>query len=77
MRFTEKQGQYLAFIYNYTKIAGRPPAESDLQHFFRVTGPTVHQMILRLEELKLISRNPGQARSVEILIPPEELPILR
>jgi len=28
--FTEKQGQYLAFIYNYTVMNGRPPAEADL-----------------------------------------------
>ena len=37
MKFTRKQGQYLAFIYNYTKIAGGPPAEADMQHHFRVT----------------------------------------
>jgi repressor LexA len=29
--YTEKQGQYLAFIYYYTKIHGRSPSESDLQ----------------------------------------------
>ncbi len=37
MKFTRKQGQYPAFIYNYTKIAGGPPAEADMQHHFRVT----------------------------------------
>src|SRR5439155_20715747 len=31
--FTVKQGQYLAFIYYYTKIHATPPAESDLQRF--------------------------------------------
>ncbi|MFQ5709680.1 MAG: LexA family protein [bacterium] len=77
MKFTEKQGQYLAFIYNYSKMAGRPPAEADLQRFFRVTPPTVHQMIIRLEEKGLISRVPGKARSIEILVPVEEIPILR
>ena len=29
MKFTRKQGQYPAFIYNYTKIAGGPPAEAE------------------------------------------------
>jgi hypothetical protein len=29
-RFTEKQGQYLAFIYNYTVMFGRTPSEADL-----------------------------------------------
>ena len=76
MEFTPKQGQYLAFIYHYTKINRRPPAEADIQHYFRVTPPTVHQMILKLEEKNLITRVPGQARSIQVLVPPEELPLL-
>lgn len=75
--FTDKQGQYLAFIYAYTKLHRRPPAESDFQAFFRVTPPTVHQMILVLAQHGYIRRQPGQARSIELLVPPEELPILR
>jgi hypothetical protein len=35
--FTDKQGQYLAFIHAYTLVLGRPPAEADLQRHFRVT----------------------------------------
>ena len=42
-RFTPKQGQYLAFIHAYTLVIGRPPAEADLQRFFQVTPPSVHQ----------------------------------
>jgi hypothetical protein len=38
-RFTPKQGQYLAFIYAYTPVLGRPPAEADLQRHFRVSPP--------------------------------------
>jgi Mn-dependent DtxR family transcriptional regulator len=76
MEFTSKQGQYLAFIYHYTKINRRPPAEADIQHYFRVTPPTVHQMILRLAEKGLITRVPGQARSIQVLVPPEKLPLL-
>lgn len=75
--FTDKQGQYLAFIYAYTKLHRRPPAESDFQAFFRVTPPTVHQMILALAQHGYIRRQPGQARSIELLVAPEELPILR
>src|SRR5580765_2664444 len=30
-------GQYLACIHAYTLVPGRPPAEADLQRFFRVT----------------------------------------
>lgn len=29
MKFTEEQGQYLAFIHYYTKLHLRPPAEAD------------------------------------------------
>jgi Mn-dependent DtxR family transcriptional regulator len=75
--FTDKQGQYLAFIYSYTRIHGRPPAEADLQHHFRVSPPSVHQMVLTLERAGLIRRRPGVARSIELLIAPELLPILR
>lgn len=74
--FTPKQGQYLAFIYYYTKINRRPPAEANIQWYFRVSPPTVHQMILKLEEKGLIRRVPGQARSIEVLVPPENLPML-
>ena len=74
--FTPKQGQYLAFIYYYTKINRRPPAEADIQWYFRVSPPTVHQMILKLEEKGLIRRVPGQARSIEVMVPLENLPML-
>ena len=32
-KFTEKQGQYLAFIYYYTKINKKPP---ELDDFFKI-----------------------------------------
>ena len=54
--FTPKQGQYLAFIHAYTLVNGRAPAEADMIRFFRVTPPTVHQMVLSLEKAALISR---------------------
>ena len=75
--FTDKQGQYLAFIYAYTRVLGRPPAEADIQKHFKVSPPTVHQMILTLDRLSLIKRTPGVARSIEMLVPPERLPVLR
>ena len=75
-RFTNKQGQYLAFIYAYTKVNRRPPAEADMQGYFGVTPPTVHNMILTLERLALITREPGQPRSIRLIVPPAELPIL-
>jgi len=74
--YTVKQGQYLAFIYYYTKMNGRAPAESDMQNYFQVTPPSVHQMVVTLEANGLIERIPGQARSIRLLIPREELPDL-
>jgi Mn-dependent DtxR family transcriptional regulator len=74
--YTEKQGQYLAFIYYYSKIHGRVPAEAEMQQYSRVSPPSVHQMVLTLEARGLIARTPGQARSIRLLIPPEELPDL-
>ena len=75
--FTPLQGQYLAFIYAYTQINRRPPAESDFQHYFEVTPPSVHQMILTLERAGLIERIPRAARSITLRVPPESLPLLR
>ena len=39
VKYTDKQGQYLAFIYYYTKIHGIGPAESEMQRYFDVTPP--------------------------------------
>jgi SOS-response transcriptional repressor LexA len=75
--FTERQGQYLAFIDAYTRVNGWLPAESDMQRHFGVSPPSVHQMVLTLERLVLIRRQPGVARSIEVLLAPEDLPVLR
>jgi repressor LexA len=74
--YTAKQGQYLAFIYYYTKIHGRSPSEADMQGYFRVSPPSVHQMVLSLEKLGFIGRTPGQGRSLKLLLPREQLPDL-
>ena len=77
LKFTDKQGQYLAFIYAYTKVNGRPPAVADIHRFFEVTPPTAQNMIVRLTKLGLCSRVPGAARTLEVLVPPNLLPVLR
>lgn len=75
-KFTARQGQYLAFIYYYSKIHRIPPAEADLQQYFRVSPPVVHQTILALETRGLIERSPGKPRSVRLLVSRSELPDL-
>jgi Mn-dependent DtxR family transcriptional regulator len=74
--FTPKQGQYLAFIHLYTRLHRRAPAETDMQEYFRVTPPSVHQMVLALERACLIRRQPRTPRSIEVLVDPKSLPEL-
>jgi Mn-dependent DtxR family transcriptional regulator len=74
--FTARQGQYLAFIYHYAKVNRRAPAESDIQRYFNVSAPTVHQMVLALEAGGHLERTPGQARSLHVLAPVGRLPLL-
>lgn len=75
-RYTPKQGQYLAFIYYYTKLNGRPPAEADLQRYFKTTPPTVHNMVVQLEKKTLIEKKPNEPRSIKCLLSRTELPDL-
>jgi hypothetical protein len=74
--FTPRQGQFLAFIHLYRRLHRQGPAELDLVRYFRVTPPSVHDMIVRLEELGLVTREPGVARSVRVAIPEGQIPQL-
>lgn len=74
--FTEKQGQYLAFIRDYTKVNGQAPAEADMQRFFGVTPPSVHRMVVELERKGLISRAPRMARSIRLVVALDRIPAL-
>jgi DNA-binding MarR family transcriptional regulator len=67
----------LAFIDAYTRVHGRAPAEADMPRHFGVTPPSVHQMVLTLERAGLIQRQPGLARSIQVLVDPDRLPRLR
>lgn len=75
-RFTALQGQYLAFIHQYTQLHRQAPAESDYQRHFKVSPPSVHRMIIALAKRRLIRRDPGQARSVRVLLEADEIPDL-
>ena len=74
--YTHTQGQYLAFIYYYTKLNRCPPAQADIQQYFRITGPAVNSMLKTLEKQGFISRVSRQPRSIKLLLPREELPDL-
>jgi len=73
LAYTERQGQFLAYIHQYSIVHGRAPAEADMQRFFQITPPSVHSMVLTLERRGLIRRVPGQARSITLIVPPESL----
>jgi len=75
--YTERQGQFLAYIHYYCLVNGRPPAEADMQRFFQITAPSVHSMVLTLDRRGFIRRVPGQPRSITLLVPPESLPPLK
>jgi hypothetical protein len=74
--FTPRQGQFLAFIHLYRKLHRQGPAELDMAQFFGLTPPAVHGMVVKLEQLGLITREPGVARSVRVAIPAGEVPAL-
>jgi hypothetical protein len=76
LAFTHRQGQFLAFIHLYRKLHRRGPAEAELVRYFGVTPPSVHSMVVRLEELGLITREAGAARSMRVTVPAEQLPTL-
>src|ERR1017187_4423121 len=72
--FTPTQGRYLAFIHAYTNLHGYPPAESEIAAAICVTPPSVNQMVKMLEKKGLIQRQPGQPRSLQVLVSEDEIP---
>lgn len=72
--FTPTQGCYLAFIHAYTALHGCPPAEPEIAAAMCVSPSSVNQMATTLEELGLILRHSGQHRSLQVLVPEDEIP---
>jgi DNA-binding MarR family transcriptional regulator len=73
--YTPLQGQFLAFIYYYTKVNRQPPAEADMAAYFGRSPASVHDMLVRLEQMELVKR-PTKPRSIRLLIERCELPDL-
>jgi hypothetical protein len=73
---TPRQGQFLAFIHLYRKLHRQGPAEQEMVSYFGVTPPAAHGMIVKLEQLGLITREPGVPRSVRVAIAEGEVPPL-
>jgi DNA-binding MarR family transcriptional regulator len=47
-----------------------------MQAYFRVSPPAVHDMIKTLERRGFISRTPGAARSIRLLLARDQIPDL-
>ncbi len=75
-KYTPKQGQYLSFIYYFTKIIGSPPAEANFQKYFKTSPPAVHNMIRKLADKGFIQRKPRAPRSIKLLLERSEIPDL-
>jgi len=72
--FTVRQGEYLSFIHSYTTKVGVSPSFEDIARHFGTAPPNVNGMIKTLERRGLLSRSPGVARSLRVLVPREVLP---
>lgn len=72
--FNVKQGQYLAFIYYYTKVNGVAPAENDFERYFGTASSSVHAMILTLKKKGFITSTAGKSRTIKLLIGINQLP---
>ncbi len=74
---TERQGQFLAYLHQYSIVNGCAASEADMQQYFQITPPSVHSMVLTLERRGFIRRVPGKARSITVIVAPESLPTLK
>lgn len=68
---TPTQLAYLDFIRKYIELYRRAPAEHEMQAFFGTTPPAVHQMVVTLTKKGLITRKPGVARSIQLVVTPD------
>jgi hypothetical protein len=72
--FTARQGEYLRFIHRYTEKFGVAPSFEDIGNHFGTTPPSVNNMIKTLCTRGLLSKLPGVARSLRVLVPASQLP---
>ncbi len=73
-KFTPTQARYLSFIHAFTTSVGCPPSMQDIADALEVRTPSVNGMLKKLDEKRLIKRQPGVPRSIELVVDPETLP---
>lgn len=75
-KYTPEQGQYLAYIFHFTKVNYRLPTDLDVQRYFRVSRAAVHEMILSLENAGWVFRSREHPGSIAIMLKRDHLPEL-
>jgi LexA DNA binding domain len=70
-RPTKRQAEYLAFLRAFTARWGIPPSFEEIGRHFGTTAPSVNSMVKMLEARGFLTRVPGQARTLRVLVPEE------
>jgi SOS-response transcriptional repressor LexA len=68
---TARQAEYLDFIRGFADRWGIPPSFEEIGRHFGTTAPTVSAMVKTLETRGFLTRVPGQARTLRVLVPGE------
>jgi hypothetical protein len=66
---TVRQAEYLAFIRAFTDRWGVPPSFDEIGRHFMTTAPSVNNMVKTLEARGFLTRIPGQARTLRVIVP--------
>lgn len=75
-RLSRSQGQLVAYVCWYTKVHRVPPSENESAEFLGVRGPSAHRTIVLLDARGVLSRRPGEPRTLKVLLPRDEIPDL-
>lgn len=70
---TARQREYLVFIKAFTDRWGVPPSFEEISRHFQTTPPSVNSMVKTLVARGFLSRVPGAARTLRVVVPVEEL----
>jgi hypothetical protein len=74
--FTPRQGQFLAYIRDYTRLHRQAPSEAEIAAYFNLTPASAHGMIVTLEKRGFIEKTPHEARSIRLKAPSAAAPPL-
>jgi SOS-response transcriptional repressor LexA len=70
---TTRQREYLSFIKAFTDRWGVPPSFEEIGRHFETTAPSVNGMVKTLEARGFLSRVPGAARTLRVLVADRDL----